>query len=81
MIWFISDTHFGHKNICYGVSEWENKITNTRPFNSLEEMNWAIVNSINNYVKEDDILYHLGDWSFGGIENIWNFRKRCNGIC
>ena len=82
MIWFISDTHFGHKNMCYGVSEWENKVANTRPFNSLEEMNWAIVNSINNYVKEDDILYHLGDWSFGGIENIWNFRKRlvCKNI-
>ena len=26
----------------------------------------------------EDTLYHLGDWSFGGIENIWNFRKRIN---
>ena len=41
-------------------------------------MNELIVNNINKYVKEDDILYHLGDWSFGGIENIWEFRKLIN---
>ncbi len=41
-------------------------------------MNEAIVNNINSLVKEDDILYCLGDWSFGGIENIWNFRKQIN---
>jgi len=41
-------------------------------------MNDAIVNSINKYVMENDILYHLGDWSFGGINNIWEFKKRIN---
>lgn len=41
-------------------------------------MNEFIVSNINKYVKEDDILYHLGDWSFGGIENIWKFRKLIN---
>lgn len=39
-------------------------------------MNEAIIKSINDTVKEDDTLYHLGDWSFGGYHNIWNFRKR-----
>lgn len=80
-IWFTSDTHYGHKNICRGTSEWEKKEDTgqrTRDFETLEEMNDAIVNGINNYVKEDDILYHLGDWSFGGIQNIWEFRKRIN---
>ena len=45
-------------------------------------MNNAIVNSINSVVREDDILIHLGDWSFGGIEQIWEFRKRiqCKNI-
>ena len=78
MIWFTSDTHYSHKNICRGISEWvieENRM-NTRDFNTLEEMNNAIVNGINSVVQQDDTLYFLGDWSFGGIENIWNFRKR-----
>ena len=37
-------------------------------------MNESLIESINKYVKEDDILYHLGDWSFGGIHNIKLFR-------
>jgi calcineurin-like phosphoesterase family protein len=38
-------------------------------------MNMALVDGINKYVKEDDILYHLGDWSFGGVQNIFQFRN------
>lgn len=76
-IYFIADTHYGHKNIVKGVSDWEDK-SSCRNFNTIEEMNQAIVKKINQVVKEDDILYHLGDWSFGGKENIWNFRKQIN---
>ena len=81
-IWFTSDSHFMHKNLCLGVSEWDDKHLSARKFDTLEEMNELIVSNINKYVKEDDILYHLGDWSFGGIENIWNFRKqiKCKNI-
>ncbi len=45
-------------------------------------MNQCLVDSVNSRVKEDDYLVHLGDWSFGGIDNIWNFRKQinCNNI-
>ena len=39
-------------------------------------MNSAIVEGINKYVKRNDKLFHLGDWSFDGIENIWGFRNR-----
>ena len=77
-IFFTSDTHYAHKNICVGVSEWDDKTKSCRKFQTLEEMNELIVNNINKYVKENDILYHLGDWSFGGINNIWEFRKRIN---
>lgn len=77
-IWFVSDTHYSHKNLCLGVSEWDDKTKSCRNFQTLEEMNELIVSNINKYVKEDDILYHLGDWSFGGIENIWKFRKLIN---
>lgn len=71
--WFTSDTHFGHKNIAGpNISNWSSGYRN---FNSVHEMNMAIVSGINKYVKEDDTLYHLGDWSFGGAQNIFQFRK------
>ena len=38
-------------------------------------MSQHIVEQINKYVQQDDILIHLGDWSFSGIEIIWNFKK------
>jgi calcineurin-like phosphoesterase family protein len=41
-------------------------------------MNDTLVNNINEVVGEDDILIHLGDWSFGGFENIELFRNRIN---
>lgn len=88
MIWFTSDTHYNHKNICRGTSEWKENpdiITSgthspqrTREFDTLEDMNSTIVKNINDLVKENDTLYHLGDWSFGGINSIWDFRKQLN---
>jgi calcineurin-like phosphoesterase family protein len=72
-IWFTSDTHYGHSNITGAkVSNWKNGFRN---FNSVWEMNQALVEGINKYVGEDDILYHLGDWSFGGVHNIIHFRN------
>jgi calcineurin-like phosphoesterase family protein len=41
-------------------------------------MNDRIVNGINLVVGQDDILFHLGDWSFGGFEMIEQFRNRIN---
>ena len=75
-IWFTADTHYWHKNITYGVSVWPEKETNCRRFNTTQEMSSHIVDQINKYVGQDDILFHLGDWSFGGKNNIWNFRQR-----
>ena len=71
-IWFTSDTHYGHTNIAgQSVSRWSGGYRN---FHSVWEMNKSLIEGINKYVKEDDILYHLGDWSFGGIHNIKLFR-------
>jgi len=47
-----------------------------RDFDTLEKMNDTIVNNINSVVGQDDILIHLGDWSFGGFENIRKFWDR-----
>lgn len=76
-VFFTSDTHFHHKNICHGVSRWADERT-CRPFETLEEMDQKLIENINSTVGEDDILVHLGDWSFGGSDQIWNFRKQIN---
>jgi calcineurin-like phosphoesterase family protein len=80
-VWITSDTHYGHKNICRGVTSWRLPdgsipINKTRDFDTIEEMNEAIVDGINSVVGQDDVLIHLGDFSFGGFENIQKFRDR-----
>jgi len=80
-VWISSDFHFAHKNICRGTTDWrtplgEIPIENTRDFLSVELMNNTIVNNINNCVGQNDILISLGDFSFGGLDNIRKFRER-----
>ena len=81
-IFFTSDTHFGHSNICRATTKWTSREDLTRDFSSLEDMNETLIKNINDNVGENDILFHLGDWSFGGIENIMKFRERifCKNI-
>jgi calcineurin-like phosphoesterase family protein len=74
-------THYNHKNICRGVTNWKSPDgsvpeNQTRDFSSLDKMNQMIVSNINDVVGQDDILIHLGDWSFGGFEFIKIFRDR-----
>lgn len=75
-ILFSSDFHGFHKNITGPkISSWS---SGYRDFNSIEEMNESIINSINSNAKPNDILYYLGDWTFGGEQNIPKFRSRIN---
>lgn len=74
-IWISSDFHYGHYNIVFGKSEWTDK-SRCRPFQTVDEMNYILIESINNTVKENDILYCLGDWSLGGKHNVEIFRKQ-----
>jgi calcineurin-like phosphoesterase family protein len=80
-------THFGHKNIVRGVTNWrthdgEVPENSTRDFQTIEQMNDAIVNNINSVVGQDDTLIMLGDVSFGGFDNIGLFLDRlvCKNI-
>jgi calcineurin-like phosphoesterase family protein len=57
MIYFTSDTHFGHKNI---IEYCE------RPFDNVHIMNQTIFDNINKVVDYDDTLYILGDFCFKG---------------
>ena len=81
-LFFTSDTHYSHKNICRATTEWKDADDKTRDFKSLDHMNDTIVDNINGRVGENDILFHLGDWSFGGFEKIQEFRDRivCKNI-
>ncbi len=54
MIWFTSDTHYCHENII--------KYCN-RPFKDATEMDLEIIKKYNEVVSDDDIVYHLGDFS------------------
>ena len=67
-IFVISDTHFGHSNII--------KYCN-RPFSSSDEMDELMVQNWNSVVKQNDIVYHLGDVYFS-LSNI-NWQHRLNG--
>lgn len=76
-LYFCSDPHFGHAGIVKGTSGWSDT-SRCRPFDTLEEHNEALVANINYRVNEDDILFCLGDWSFGSYkngDNVKNIRK------
>ena len=69
-IWFTSDTHFFHSK----VIEYSN-----RPFKDVEEMNETMIKRWNAVVHNDHIVFHLGDFAWGGSE-VWNnVLDRLNG--
>jgi calcineurin-like phosphoesterase family protein len=57
MIFFISDTHFGHYNIIKHCN---------RPFLNIHIMDQIIFDNINEVVRPEDTLYILGDFCFKG---------------
>jgi calcineurin-like phosphoesterase family protein len=86
-VWITSYNHYGHKNICRGVTNWRTQdgqipIESTRDFQTIEQMNERIVDGINHFVGQDDTLIMLGDISFGGFDNIGIFLERlvCHNI-
>lgn len=80
-LWITSDTHYNHGNICKGVSNWADT-SRCRVFDTVVDMNEAIVDGINSVVGENDVLIHLGDVAFNGWESIIEFRSliRCKEI-
>jgi len=71
-IFFTADTHFFHKNILKFCRE-------TRLGVTVEEMNEILIESWNMDVKQNDYVYHLGDFSFGNKNNTREIIKRLNG--
>ncbi len=70
MIHFASDTHWGHANIIK---------YSQRPFNSVEEMNEALIRNWNERVQQYDTVYHLGDFAFMQYDQLKKTARRLNG--
>ncbi len=69
-IFFTADTHFGHANIIKLVS---------RPFESVEAMDEALIQNWNSVVGPADTVWHLGDFEFRSAEDQTKYFDRLNG--
>jgi calcineurin-like phosphoesterase family protein len=69
-IFFIADTHFGHANII----KYEN-----RPFETVEQMDKAIIQNWRNVVSKHDTIFVLGDFSFYNKEITTKIMRQLTG--
>lgn len=79
-IFLASDFHLGHANIAGPkTSQWK---TGYRNFDSIEEMDYTIIDNINKNIKQDDTLIFHGDFCFGGHHRTPDYRRRiiCQNI-
>lgn len=69
-LFLTSDSHWGHDRIIEFCK---------RPFKNVEEMNYRMIENWNNKVPYDGIVFHLGDFAWGGY-NFWKtIRDQLNG--
>lgn len=69
-IFFISDTHLGHKKII----EYED-----RPFKTVEEMDCKMIENWNNKVSKGDSVYILGDFALADKDYVVSLLDKLNG--
>lgn len=69
-IWFSADSHFGHTK----VLDYCN-----RPFNSVDEMDKALIDNWNERVKPDDVVYQLGDFTLSNYKGFDYYLNQLNG--
>jgi len=71
MLWFTSDTHFGHARII--------ELCN-RPFGNVAQMDASLIANWNEKVGPEDIVYHLGDFTLSGdLCQVEHWLNRLNG--
>ena len=71
-VWYTSDLHFLHANII--------KYCN-RPTTVEEQTEW-LINQLNEFIAPDDLVFHLGDFTFVGPKKmnvVEDILKRLNG--
>jgi calcineurin-like phosphoesterase family protein len=69
-IFFTADCHFNHENIIKYAE---------RPFKNLQHMHAEIIERWNKKVNENDIVYHVGDFAFKGVNQAQLFESMLNG--
>lgn len=69
-LFFTSDSHYEHSNIL--------KYCN-RPFKDVDEMNEKLIQYWNKTVSNDDIIFHLGDFSLCGSTKVKEILSQLNG--
>lgn len=67
-IWFTSDTHFGHKFM-----------VERRGFDTVEEHDDHIIETWNQKVGIQDIIFHLGDFSFSHKQKTKGILRKLHG--
>ena len=67
---YISDSHFHHDNII---------MYDNRPFSDVYQMNQKMVDNWNAVVTDEDIVYVLGDFSWGKYEEWIDIIRKLNG--
>ena len=53
-VWFVADEHYGHTSILKHCD---------RPYLTIEQMDMSLIQNHNYVVKNDDIVFHLGDFT------------------
>lgn len=69
-IWFTADTHLGHANIIKHSA---------RPFGTVQEMDAALIATWNAVVREDDDIWHLGDFCYRSAKAPADYLRCLNG--
>ena len=62
-IFLISDTHFGHANVCEFTRDDGSPL---RPWDDVNEMDECLIDNWNSVVKDGDLVIHAGDVCFSG---------------
>ena len=70
MLFFTSDSHFGHEHILRYCN---------RPFSSVKEMDEELILRWNERISENDTVYHLGDFTLGGHDAAVRYLERLGG--
>lgn len=73
-LWFVSDTHFGHRKLTTGAPD---HFEETRPYETTEEMDAAEIAAWSRDIRPGDTVLFLGDFQFGqfdghGEEAAWD---------
>lgn len=67
-VYFISDAHFGHKNLCEQFRGM-----------TVDESDELLIRNWNSRVRKDDIVYYLGDFSMDSPNILEKYLNRLNG--